>query len=91
MPKKIFGWIYNTVLAADENLLIGETIRLWFAIEPMFGDYNWQGRIIGFLLRFLRIIVSIVLYILIVVVGVAFVLVWLAWPIVAVTLILQIW
>lgn len=91
MPKKIFGWIYNTVLAADEILVLGETIRLWIAIEPMFGDYNWRGRLIGFLFRFVRILVSFVLYIVIVVVGLASILAWLLWPLVAIIFILHLW
>lgn len=91
MPKKILGWIYTTLLAADEVLVIGETVRLWFAIEPMFGDYNWQGRIIGFIFRFFRILVSIIFYIVIVVVGLFAVLAWFVWPVVASALILYLW
>jgi hypothetical protein len=91
MPKRILNWLYDTVLVADEMLVLGETIRLWIAIEPMFGDYNWQGRIIGFLFRFARILVSLAFYLVILVIGLAGMLLWLVWPIMAVMLILRLW
>ncbi|MDD5605768.1 MAG: hypothetical protein PHR51_00295 [Patescibacteria group bacterium] len=91
VPRRLFGWVYDSILAMDEVLVLGETFRLWIAIEPLFGDYGWQGRIIGFLFRFFRVLISLGIYFGILIVGLFCTVVWLVWPVLAILLILQIW
>lgn len=78
------GMLKNTrsfLIAADNILELGANLRLWFAIEPLFGDYNWQGRLVGFLIRSVRVVVTLVVYLAILGVGILATLAWLALPV----------
>ncbi len=91
IPKRIISLTKEWILDMDEVLVIGATIRLWFAVEPLFGDYDWKGRIIGFLFRFVRIVISLGVYLSILALGIAILLVWLALPILIVMSIFNLW
>jgi len=87
-PSKIFGFSKTLLLETDEALDLGTNIRLWLAIEPLFGDYTWQGRLSGFFLRGVRVIFSIAVYILVFLIGLIFMLMWLLLPVLAILLII---
>jgi len=91
VPRRITVLIYNWLLNLDEILVLGETTRLWLAIEPLFGDYDWKGRIIGFFFRFMRIVISLAIYLGTVVVGIALLIGWLLLPVGIVLSIFGLW
>ncbi len=91
VPRRIAVLTYNWLLNLDEILVLGETVRLWLAIEPLFGDYDWKGRIIGFLFRLVRIFITLVVYLGAVVVGIALLVGWLLLPVGIVLSIFKLW
>ena len=62
MPSRLWKIGWGFLLTAEDNLRLFSKIRLWFALEPLFGDYGWKGRLIGFIFRGMRIIVTAALY-----------------------------
>ena len=78
---KIFKSTKSFLITADNILELGANFRLWFAIEPLFGDYNWQGRLVGFVIRSVRIIATLGVYLAVLMLGVATILAWLALPV----------
>lgn len=91
IPKQIVSSTKEWILDMDDVLVIGATIRLWFAVEPLFGDYDWKGRIIGFLFRFIRIVISLGVYLSILALGLAVLITWLLIPVVIVVSIFNLW
>lgn len=91
VPRRIIVLTKEWLLDTDDVLVLGETIRLWLAIEPLFGDYNWQGRLIGFLFRFIRILISLGIYIGVAVLGLVMLIAWLLVPVVAIVSIFNLW
>ena len=73
-------WCYNLLKLGNENLAPG----LWLAnlFVPMYGQYDFQGRLVSFLMRLVQIIAR--AFALLVWLGVclAFLAVWLALPVV---------
>ena len=79
-PVRIFKNTRSFLVTADNALELGANLRLWFAVEPLFGDYNWQGRLVGFVIRSARIITTLMVYLAVLVLGIVAVLAWLALP-----------
>lgn len=63
VPKRLFlaGW--NIFLATDDTLRLASNAKLWLAFEPMFGDYDWKGYLVGFFLRGIRVMASVLAYV----------------------------
>jgi hypothetical protein len=76
------GWIYRFYLLTLGQLevSIGVQDMAHNLRRPLFQDYTFQGRIIGLLLRLLRILAGCLLYLLIAVAYLIGYLVWLAFP-----------
>ena len=66
MPARIFRWFEDLLSKLDANLQLVSNIKLWLTIEPLFGDYGWKGRMIGFLFRGVRTIFSSAVYLVII-------------------------
>jgi len=81
IPLGILNGIKSVLIELDHTLVLRENFRLWLVAEPMFGDYTWQGRLVGFFLRGLRVICSIVAYLLIVLLGILIIVGWFIAPI----------
>lgn len=80
IPQAILHSTKEMLLSFDDSLQFAANLRLWLAIEPMFGDYTWSGRATGFLLRGLRVAVTLVVYTVVLLVGLVLTLAWLALP-----------
>lgn len=81
MPLRILNQTKGLLITADENLMLGQTIRLWIAVEPLFGDYTKGGRLVGFFLRSVRIATSILAYLVIFLGGLGLFAIWYIAPI----------
>ena len=62
VPIKIFRWFEELLSGIDNNLQLFANLKLWFSFEPLFGDYGWRGRAVGFLLRGVRLAVTLLVY-----------------------------
>ncbi len=82
IPQAILRSTRDMLLSFDDSLQFGANLRLWLAIEPMFGDYTWSGRATGFLIRGLRVAVTLLVYVVVLAVGLAITLIWLALPLI---------
>jgi len=76
MPTRIFRSFEEIFTKFDGSLQLVSNLRLWFMFEPLFGDYGWKGRMIGFLFRGVRAAVTVLIYISILIVAAAFELGW---------------
>lgn len=83
MPSRIWMQTRSLLITADENLTLGVTFRLWLAIEPLFGDYTWNGRLIGWLFRGFRLIITVAVYAFIFSIGAAVFAFWFVMPVLA--------
>ena len=88
-PLCLLGFVKTCLVAADDVLELGATSRLWLAIEPLFKDYTWSGRMVGFLIRGVRILVSLFVYLVILAVGILVILTWFLLPLFAIILIFR--
>ena len=79
-PRGILYGTKNLLLDFDNSLQLGANLRLWLAVEPMFGDYTWSGRVTGFLLRGVRVLITLLVYLVVLVTGVLAIILWLALP-----------
>ncbi len=59
-------------------------ILLTNLFRPMFGQYNWQGRIISFVMRIIQLFFSLIIFLVGLVVLVILLLLWIFLPIIAV-------
>jgi len=84
MPLRILRQTKNLLITVDGNLMLGRTIRLWVAVEPLFGDYTKSGRLVGFFLRGVRVATSILVYVVIFLGGLGLFGIWYAAPILAI-------
>ena len=84
MPKWIFTRTELWLASIDDSFQLLPNLRLWLSFEPLFGDYGWRGRIIGFLFRGVRFIYSLLVMLFVLLVGIALMLLWLSLPIVAI-------
>lgn len=80
VPQSIFSFTKEVLLNFEDSLQFGANFRLWLSIEPMFGDYTWSGRAVGFLIRGLRVIFTVFMYCLILAGGVLIILGWIMLP-----------
>ena len=87
IPAGIFNTFKLLMLRIDDSLDLGSNIRLWIAVEPLFKDYTWQGRLSGFFLRGIRIIASILTYVAILLLGVLSIIAWFGFPVLIIWLI----
>ena len=76
VPAKILENTKAFLLTAEDILQFGANLRLWLALEPLFGDSNWRGRLIGFLFRGVRVIATLIVYIIILAIGLVATIVW---------------
>lgn len=83
VPVGIFNTFKSIMLRIDDSLDLGSNFRLWIAIEPLFGDYTWQGRLSGFFLRGVRLLISVLVYIAILLAGILSIIIWFGLPILA--------
>jgi hypothetical protein len=76
VPKRLFlaGW--NIFLATDDTLRLASNTKLWLSFEPMFGDYDWKGHLVGFFLRGVRVIGSLITYVVVILLAIALPLAW---------------
>jgi len=81
-PQTILYWTKNLLLDFDNNLQFGANLRLWLSVEPMFGDYTWSGRVTGFLIRGVRVAVTLLVYAAILIAGILATLIWWALPVI---------
>ena len=84
MPFRILKQTKNLLIIVDENLMLGQTLRLWIAVEPLFGDYTKGGRLVGFFLRGVRVATSILVYSVLFLGGLGLFVTWYAAPILAI-------
>ena len=87
IPLYLLRFIKSSLIATDDILRLGANLRLWVAVEPLFKDYTWSGRMVGFFIRGIRILVSILVYLVILVIGTLVVLTWFLLPLLAIILI----
>ncbi|OGB75069.1 hypothetical protein A2810_00915 [candidate division Kazan bacterium RIFCSPHIGHO2_01_FULL_49_10] len=76
VPAKIFAHTKSLLLTAEDIFQFGANLRLWLAIEPLFGDYNWRGRLIGFIFRGFRVLATLIVYLVILLIGLVAALLW---------------
>ncbi|MFA5967251.1 MAG: hypothetical protein WC805_01910 [Patescibacteria group bacterium] len=62
IPADIFRATQTALLDFDNILQFEANFRLWLAVEPLFGDYTWAGRLVGLLLRGVRVLFTLVIY-----------------------------
>ena len=72
----------RSVAAFDSRIALTTTLKN--LDKPLFQDYTWQGRLIGFFFRLVRICFGLVLYGLTAVVYAVAYLIWLAFPFICV-------
>lgn len=80
VPRIILRFTRDLLFSFESNLQFRANLKLWLTIEPMFGDYTWSGRTIGFLIRGIRVIVTIFVYLIILISGGLATLIWLLLP-----------
>lgn len=78
-PKHIFVVCKRFISIVNNTIAFTLNIRLVFT--PLFGDYTFIGRLIGFIVRVLEIIVGIILMIIFLIISLLFPLAWLVLPI----------
>lgn len=76
MPIRIFHYFEEFISTVDGNLKFGANLKLWLAFEPLFGDYGWRGRLVGFLFRTFRAIITLLTYIAIICAAIVAMILW---------------
>ncbi len=76
MPIRIFHFFEDYIAGLDSNLKFGPNLRLWFRLEPLFGDYGWRGRLVGFLFRTVRLATTLFVYVAAFAIGLAGIVLW---------------
>lgn len=66
VPMRIFRWYEEFLTGVEANLQLFANLKLWLSLEPLFGDYGWKGRLVGFLLRGVRLVVTLSVYLVII-------------------------
>lgn len=76
-------WFLHSLQGGYKNLEQTLALRatIYHIREPLYGDYTWSGRIIGFVFRVLRILLALVLYFLLVLISAISYAAWLTLPI----------
>ena len=57
--QSAFKKMFNTILQGNEEL--GLTLWVKNIFRPMFGQYDWQGRLISFFMRLFQIIIRFII------------------------------
>lgn len=80
--KAAGGWCFGLLKAGNDEL----APALWLEniFVPMYGQYDWQGRIISFLMRFVQVIARTIALFFWALICLALFLIWLALPVVVV-------
>jgi hypothetical protein len=80
------NWVYQrflqTIRILDGRFAVQAMIKN--ITRPIFQDYDWQGRVIGFFIRIGRIVAAVIVYILTLIVYLIAYTVWLAFPVLCV-------
>lgn len=74
----IAHWLMNNLEWLDEILALRVTLKYFF--QPLYGDYTILGRILGFLFRFIRIVLALILYPILCIVAFTAYVVWALFP-----------
>ncbi|MBT4542117.1 MAG: hypothetical protein HN726_00220 [Candidatus Magasanikbacteria bacterium] len=83
----ILGYCRNLLASANAWLVPGLWARYIFV--PMFGQYDWQGRIVSFFVRFMNVVIRSFLMLLWLFVQAIIVMIWIAFPIFIFTMLLR--
>lgn len=72
----------------DEEKRFG--IRIWLAnlFVPMFGQYDWQGRLISMFMRFVMLIGKIIMFLIWIILMLVIIILWLILPLLAIYMII---
>lgn len=75
---------YTIKSVSEQERRIG--LRLWFLnlFKPMFGQYDWQGRLISFFMRLVMMIFKIMMFLVWILLMIIFLIVWVAGPVVVI-------
>lgn len=80
VPAAILHFTRERLLDFDEMLQFDVTLRLLLNLEPLFGDYNLSGRVIGVLARTIRLVITMVTYLAVILLGLATLVLWYVLP-----------
>ncbi|MFH0912450.1 MAG: hypothetical protein V1807_02215 [Patescibacteria group bacterium] len=80
VPRQIMQFTKDLLLSCDNSLQFTANLRLWLALEPLFGDYTWSGRAVGVLMRGLRVVATVAVYLVVLVLGLTAVVFWYVLP-----------
>lgn len=83
--KKAFLWFISSVRSFEDHLSVTLWIRYIFV--PMYGQYDWRGRIISFFMRVVQIIARSILF---VIGSIFFFIIFLLWIVFPVIIVYQI-
>ncbi len=76
MPVRLFHNFEDFISNLDGNLRLGSNLKLWLGFEPLFGDYGWRGRLVGFLFRTFRCLFTLLTYIAVIFAGILTIIFW---------------
>lgn len=76
--RYVIIFVWNKII--DQENFFG--VRIWITnlFVPMFGQYDWQGRIISFFVRLLNIIARILLWFIWILLSSLFIVLWIVLP-----------
>lgn len=77
--KKAWARMFNTIANGSEELGLAVWVKNLF--KPMYGQFDWQGRLISFLMRFFQIIFRTIILLFWVIFALIIFLFWLILPI----------
>lgn len=77
---KLLNGLKNFITNRAKELTIAVWLKNLFT--PMYGQYDWQGRLISFFIRFFQIIFRGIILFIWTVIALAVLLLWLVWPVV---------
>jgi hypothetical protein len=80
--RKVANWTLNYLERLDYKFALKINLRNIF--QPLYQDYSFIGRIMGFVLRSLRILIATIIYTVVVIISAVIFLAWAAIPIFAI-------
>lgn len=81
LKKRAIGFVNNL---RSLSRYFGFKILITHLFKPMFGQYDWKGRIISFFMRLVQIIIYLIVFLISAIFLFALLLVWVFLPIVAI-------
>ncbi|MGC9048845.1 MAG: hypothetical protein ACP5IX_01335 [Patescibacteria group bacterium] len=81
LKKRAKGFV-NNLKGLSQYLALGILIKYLF--KPMFGQYDWKGRIISFFMRLIQLIIYLIIFLIGGILMFALLIIWIILPIVAV-------